>query len=83
MFAPAPVNVGLDEPRTRLAGESCSSGPRAQRRPNTKRAYVVAFAVAILTPAGLSAQQVFLGNLHSYTSFSDGSGLPEEAGVFT
>jgi hypothetical protein len=43
-----------------------------------KRA-LITFAVAILTPAGLSAQQVFFGNLHSHTSFSDGSGLPQAA----
>jgi lamin tail-like protein len=41
----------------------------------------VAFLLAIFSTAALP-QQVFFGNLHSHTSYSDGSGLPEEAYLY-
>src|SRR4051812_8057402 len=39
----------------------------------------VIFAIALLWSAALAAQSVYFGNLHSHTSYSDGSGTPAEA----
>ena len=40
----------------------------------------LAFLVtALLLLASASAQNVYFGNLHSHTSYSDGSGTPDEA----
>src|SRR5688572_7109466 len=43
--------------------------------------YRFIFLLCLLVPSLSNAQQleVFFGNLHSHTSFSDGSGTPEEA----
>lgn len=41
--------------------------------------YVALLLSAASVPAGLSAQQVFHGNLHSHTEKSDGKGTPEQA----
>lgn len=44
-----------------------------------RTAIKIAAVLAVFSAQGSGAQEVYLGNLHSHTSFSDGSGTPAEA----
>jgi len=58
--------------------------PQASRRSDVRwkvPRYCIWFLLLLGESGGASAQelQVFFGNLHSHTSYSDGTGTPEEA----